>query len=50
MEQWMGAWDALPGDLGSIPGTHVAAHNLRDLTPSHRHACKQNINECKINQ
>ena len=27
MAQWLGALTALPEDLGSIPSTHMAAHN-----------------------
>ena len=38
-------------DLGSIPSTHMAAHNclvLGDPTPSHGHTCRQNTNVHKI--
>jgi hypothetical protein len=27
MAQWLRALPALPKDMGSIPGTHMAAHN-----------------------
>jgi hypothetical protein len=40
--QWLRALAAPPEDPGSIPSTHLAAHNLnsRGPTPSHIHAGK----------
>lgn len=31
---------AFPGDLGSIPSTHTAAHKSRSVTPTDTHAGK----------
>jgi hypothetical protein len=50
MAHWLRALTALLEDLGSSPSMHIADHNcllLQDLTPSHRHTCRQNTNEHK---
>ncbi|EGW01633.1 hypothetical protein I79_012302 [Cricetulus griseus] len=52
MAQQLRAPTALPEDSGSIPSTHTTAHNCnsssRDVTPSHRHTCRQNTNARNI--
>jgi hypothetical protein len=51
MAQWLRALAVPPGDLGSIPITHMTAPNClypEDLTPSHRHTCRQSTNAHKI--
>jgi hypothetical protein len=49
MTQQLRVLAALTEDSGSIPSIHMAAHNCvtpipGDLTPSHRHICRQNTN------
>jgi len=52
--QWLRALASLPEDPGSVPSTHMAAHNslqtpvAEDLTPSHGHVDRQNTNAHEI--